>query len=225
MQRSRKLLALAASAIALPLATSAHAQTLGNANFETPDMGNAGGAYSYGAAGPTNGFDLSPAGQGGTGFTFGPGSGLAAEGSDFGVGGVGGGAGTPDGDQVAFIQGTGSFSQAVGGLVGGEIVTVNFLAASRPNAGPSPLQVSLGGTLLTFSGSQTINPGGSFITYTSDPVTVAGAGSTLTFTGLGQGTADVSSFIDAVSVTIPEPATLSLLGLGGLALLARRRRA
>jgi len=164
-------------------------------------------------------------------WTFGPSAGDSFDGL---ITAAGFGGGFPisgiDGTAAAFVEGTGSFEQAVAGF-DAATYTVSFLAQGReqPSFGPNPLQVSLGGTVLTFSGSSTLSPltTGGLTLYTSDPVT-AGAGiQTLRFEGtVPFSTADLTTYVDNVSITlVPEPSSVLLTACLGMIGFARRRRA
>ena len=108
-----------------------------------------------------------------------------------------------DGDQAAMIKGAGGMYQDVSGFVEGQQYTISFYAAGRTSYEPNPLQVSIGGTTLTFSDSTTITPiNGVWSLYTTT-FTAASSGtlrlqflSTLTL----QTNADVTSFIESVNI-------------------------
>jgi hypothetical protein len=80
--------------------------------FETPFVG-------------TNSYQYAPAGSP---WTFNGGAGLTGNGSGF----TAGSPNAPEGSQVAFVQQTGSVSQAVNFSAGGSF-TVSFLATQRVN--------------------------------------------------------------------------------------------
>src|SRR5207302_765710 len=88
--------------------------TLGDAGFEASPV--AAGQFTYSAPGSAWTFGGSP----------GSGSGLSANGSAF----TRGNPDAPQGSQVAFLQGRGSFSQAVAGWAAGSY-RLSFLAARR----------------------------------------------------------------------------------------------
>jgi hypothetical protein len=88
--------------------------TVPNFGFETPNLG--AGNYQYDPSGGSWTFGGSP----------GNGSGLVANGSGFGNPNV------PQGGQAAFVQGNGTMSQAISGLIPGTTYTITFSAAQRP---------------------------------------------------------------------------------------------
>jgi hypothetical protein len=134
----------------------------------------------------------------------------------------------PAGTQAAWIYGpSASFSQSVSGFEALS-TTVSFYASGRPTGnGPATFGVTLGGTALTFGDTllNTITPDSNKWTlYTSDAFIATAGINTLAFTSI-LGSSDRASFIDVVNITqIPEPATMSLLGLSGLMLVLRKRK-
>jgi hypothetical protein len=217
-------LAIVAGAV-LGLAASAPAAVIvQNASFEDSTVGTAAYTPTFGGLAPVPGWTFGPSG-GGASY-----DGLAAQ--------VGGDTANssfyldmynpPDGNQAAFIEGTGTISQSLSGFDMGVQYAVSFWSEGRNAAnGSQTLIVKLDSTTLTFTGNGSVTPpaGQAFFLYTSDPFTATSASHTLSFTGLTPfSTSDVTSFIDLVSVTaLPEPASLSLLALGATLLLKRRR--
>lgn len=218
-----------------------------NDGFETPDLGAGGGAYKYGNQAPIS---TTPAAT--LGWTFSGGSGIAANGSGFGVANAtnlnnnpNGGNATSTSGQAAVLQGGDgtaggtSISQSVTLPVGTTKLSVLFDDEGRKSAsgygGDNGIVVYVDGNLIPgggtiaaplfpVAGDNTFNPE----TTTFFPI---GAGAhTITIAGdnttLPPGT-DATSFVDNVKllVTTPEPGSVSLLGFGVLSLLARRRRA
>ena len=127
---------------------------------------------------------------------------------------------TPDGGVVAHMVNGGFFEQSMAGFDAGQLYVVSFSAAGRlhptlPGLGPTPMEVSVGGTPLVFSGSTTVTPvEGSYSVFTSDAFTVTAGAHTLRFEGLTL-SGDKTTFVDAVSITeVPEPSSIMLLSLG-----------
>jgi hypothetical protein len=221
--RLKNVLIAAGIAGSLLVGSSARAAIIvSNYSFETPSESS-----------QTYLFEYSPtiAEQGGAGWT-GSGWGIAENGG-FGTNGQNNDTGSlqnsPNGVQAGLLQHGSYIEQTISGITPGSSYSVSFFAEGRNFAsGANPLQVSLGGSLLTFGVlGNTITPpvGTTFTAYTSDPITLAASSNVLEFTGLNPGGGDQTSFIDAVSVnSVPEPASLSLIALCGIVLLARRRR-
>lgn len=196
---------------------SGSAQVIVNPSFESPGISNF--VYTTSV----------------TGWTFGPfvsgvgGTGLTTNGSSFGTQDIGGASDPGGGTQAALIQGAGTISQVIDFSPGGTF-TLSFFAEGRGSAaGGVPLSIKIDSTVLTFGGSLTASPasGSVFNNIVSDPFSVSAGFHTLSFTGtVNLNTADVTTFVDQVSVTaVPEASTLALLGAGlvGLAFVRRRR--
>ncbi len=191
-----------------------------NPGFEAPDLGSGSGAFQYG---PTI------AQQGGSGWTFFQGAGIAANGSAFNVANA-------VGHQAAFIQDASgetlpsAFSQTVSGFDSGEY-SLSFLAEGRPNKWlTNPLIVLIDSTVLSFAGTSVVNPaaGSIFYSYTSDLISLSAGSHTITFETANPGSApDRTTFIDDVSLTtsaVPEPSAFILLAAGVVGLLGFARR-
>ena len=187
--------------------------TVADGGFENPVQPDGDFKQAYGAGGG----DLT-----GSAWTFLGGGGITDNGSAFGP------PNPPEGSQAAILQGgTAEFSTTVSGFEAGVTYSLSFEAAGRAG-GAADFQVSLGGTLLEFGGSNTLKPAvGSYTTFTSNEFTTSGGSLTLTFDGTAAGTSFVDDIrFNFVAEAIPEPCTtlLAALGLAG-PLLARRRRA
>jgi hypothetical protein len=117
---------------------------------------------------------------------------VSANGSGF----TGGNPNAPEGTQVAFLQGTGSFSQAVAGWAAGSYV-ISFDAAQR-GYGPSHQDFEVlvdGSVVATFTPSGT-----SYQSYSTAAFTVTAGSHTIAFQGLDSAGGDNTAFIDAVAI-------------------------
>ena len=120
-------------------------------------------------------------------------AGIAANGSGF----TSGNPPAPEGTQVAFLQTTGSFSQAVAGWAAGSY-QLTFDAAQRGNyqASRQDFQVLVDGVVVgTFTPSGT-----SYQTYTTAAFTVTAGSHTITFQGLNTAGGDNTAFIDQIAI-------------------------
>jgi hypothetical protein len=201
--------------LGLAFAPGLQAQTIQDPSFETPVVGPINSYYS---------FQQDPSAAG---WTFSGHAGIAATGSGYAYQRPG----TPDGNQFAFLQGAsgvgGSMSQTVNFLAG--TYSFTFIASQRDVVGSfannqSQMQtvtVSVdGGSVGSFTpGNDT-----SWYTFETTPISLAAGDHVLTFSNLAV-PGDATVLLDMVNViTVPEPCTLALAGLGGLGFLVVRRR-
>jgi alpha-L-rhamnosidase len=169
-----------------------------NFGFETPSVG----TYQYN---PSGGIWTFSAQSGANG------SGISANGSAFTIGNPS----APQGFQVAFIQGTGSISQILIGLIAGAIYQVTLAAAQRNNIYGAQTgqtwQLKVGGTTIgTFAPPQLAT---NYTTY-SGTFSPSSAGShTLAFVGSNANGGDNTVFIDNVQLSFAP--VLASPNLGG----------
>ncbi len=191
----------------------AAAQTVPNGSFEAPVVS----TYAYAPSGAS--------------FTFSPtvsnvaGAGIAASGSAFNNGTA------PDGNQVAFLQDLGSFSQTITGFVVGQSYDVSFLTAARLQAqdGANDFTVSVtDGLLGNFNPTNDAVNG--YQSMTTGAFNATSGTETLTFQGLDTLGGDRTSFVDNVQINpVPEASTtisfglLLTLGLSGIVVAARKK--
>jgi hypothetical protein len=108
----------------------------------------------------------------------------------------------PQGNQVAFLRGTGSFSQSVAGWSAGSY-QLSFQAAQRARESDSNYQLAQQDFEVLVDGTVvgTFTPAGtSYQTYTTAPFTVTSGDHTITFQGLDSAGGDNTAFIDQVVV-------------------------
>jgi len=145
------------------------------------------------------------------------GSGVTTNGSDF----TWGNAVAPEGGQVAFLQGTGTISQAISGFTPGVNYGVKFFASQRQNNGVTQgntfnLQID-GRTIGSFS---PVN-GSNYLAYTTN-FTATAATHTLAFVGTDLNGGDNTAFIDDVSIVTsasPPVAPTALAAVAGNAVV------
>jgi PA14 domain len=160
---------------AVPPAALAH--DVGDAGFEQVQVGS--GHFQYRPSG-------SP-------WAFSGGAGIAGNNSGF----TSGNPPAPQGVQVAFLQATGSFSQAVAGWAAGTY-KLTFRSAQRANhqASRQDFSVQVDGVVVgTFTPSGT-----SYQSYTTAAFSVAAGAHTITFRGRDSAGGDNTAFVDAVSI-------------------------
>ncbi len=161
--------------------------TISDPGFESPSVGTGNSAYLLM---PSN-----------TGWTFNAGTGVAGNGSAF----TAGNPNAPEGTQVSFLQGTGSFSQTVANWAAGTY-TISFDAAQRGNFQQSVQDFKI---LVDGISVGTFTPSGTnYSNYTTGVFTVAAGPHTITFQGLDDAGGDNTAFLDAIQVvatTLPHP--------------------
>jgi RHS repeat-associated protein len=142
-----------------------------------------------GPAGTFGSFVYDPTG---TAWTYAGGAGVAANGSGF----TSGNPNAPEGTQVGFLQGTGSFSQSVAGWAAGSY-QISFDTAQRGNDGSDQnFEVLVDGNVV---GSFTPS-GTSYGLYTTPSFFVSSGTHTITFQGLDSAGGDNTALVDAVAV-------------------------
>jgi hypothetical protein len=160
------------------VAQAVSAPAVSDAGFESPAVGS--GNFQYAPSG--------------TPWAFTGGGGISGNGSGF----TAGNPNAPEGGQVGFLQGNGSFSQTVSGWAAGSY-TISFEAAQRGNfqASRQDFEVLVDGNVVgTFTPSGTSYQG-----YTTGVFTVAAGMHTIAFQGLDSAGGDNTAFIDQVIVT------------------------
>lgn len=147
--------------------------TVADASFETPALGQGGYQYS-----PT-----------GSDWTFGTGAGIAANGSTL----TSNNPNAPQGTQVAFLQGTGSFSQTISFRAGS--YQISFYAAQRKKNNQN-FQVLIDGHVVS-----TFTPSGfKYKPHSTSKFTVSTGNHLLSFQGLNSNGGDNTTFIDVVAI-------------------------
>ncbi len=160
--------------------------------FETPSLGSGTYAYQYDPSGAA--------------WTFTGNAGVSGNNSGF----TAGNPAAPEGTQVAFLQGTGSFSQTATLAAG--TYTLNFDAAQRGNYQSSfqTFQVQVDGTVVgTFTPTGT-----SYAPYTTDAFTVTAGTHAITFVGLNPNGGDNTAFVDQVQLNTAATVTTGLQQTG-----------
>jgi hypothetical protein len=157
-------------------------QTSGVANggFESPNVGTGTNAYQYNPSGA--GWNFSS--HSGTN-----GSGISGNGSDF----TSGNPNSPEGGQVAFLQGQGSFSQQI--YVATGTYVISFLAAQRGiyQQGAQSFSVQIDSNVYTFGPTST-----SYAAFSTSQFSLSAGSHTITFLGLNSG--DDTALIDNVQL-------------------------
>jgi choice-of-anchor C domain-containing protein len=196
------------------LAADAKANFVVNGGFESPAI-SGGATFQTYAVGST----------GITGWTVIPGTNSGASGSVDLIGSyfpAHSGAQSVDLDGSS-IPGPGGLSQTITGLVQGTSYVLDFFYGNNPNGTTASATVSIGTltTTITHSGSTF-----GVMNYTEGTYSFVATGTTqiLTFTSTDPSN-DVNGIaLDDVSISVPEPASCAMLGLGMLAVGAYARR-
>ena len=161
--------------------------TVTDLGFEQPAVGT--GAFEYNPTGST--------------WTFSGSAGISGNDSVF----TSGNPPAPQGAQVAFLQGYGSFTQSVPASTDTGTYVLTFKAANRGNNGVSQenFEVLIDGSVVgTFTPSSTSYQSYSTVAF---PV-IAGAAHSITFQGLDSAGGDNSAFIDQVAVALASPSSI-----------------
>ena len=169
---------------------------VGDASFEAVAVGSGAGAYVYNPSGSA--WTFSPQGSN-------SGSGVSGNNSNF----TSGDPNAPQGSQVAFVQGTGTISQAVAGWAAGSY-QISFDAIQRAsyNSGGEDFEVLVDGNVVA-----TFKPSGtSYQVETTPAFTVAAGSHTVSFVGLDSAGGDNTAFIDAVSIAVASSPTTPAVG-------------
>ena len=169
---------------------------IANFGFETPVTS----SYAYNPSGGSWTFTASSGVNG---------SGISANGSAF----TSGNPNAPQGNQVAFLQGTGSISQSLLGLIAGAIYQISFSAAQRNNIygqqHGQTWQLQLDGTPVgSYAPPETAQ---SYATYFATFSVSTGGNHKLAFVGTDANGGDNTVFIDNVQIALaPSLAQMNL---------------
>jgi alpha-L-rhamnosidase len=141
------------------------------------------------------------------------GSGITGNGSGF----TSSNSNAPEGKQVAFLQGTGTITQAISGFLPGANYSLRFLAAQRAsyNGGGQTWQVKLDNTVIgTYAPAESAS---SYATYTA-AFTATAMTHTLSFVGTDTHGGDNTIFLDNVGfqITAPPAAPTGLTAKAGV---------
>ena len=188
-----------AKLVALDLvpAAAAPAPVLGDPGFEAVAVGSGWLGYRYGPTGSAWAFDA--------------GAGLSGNGSAF----TAGNPVVPGGGQVAFLQGTGTITQAVTFAAAGTY-QLTFLAAQRAagpyyNLGGQDFQVAVDGVVVA-----RVRPAGTAYQAFATASFAATAGAhAITFRGIDSAGGDNTAFLDAVALVPAAPPAAPTLGDAG----------
>ena len=210
--RKMTMMLMLSVAVLLVAATAQAALVLENGSFETPDLGTSNWAWLY--AGSTQ-----------EGWTNHHGETFWQSPSNYGWA-IGDAA---DGDQVLGVRQSARVSQSIGVVEAGETdITITFAHALQDGmVAPPNIRVLLVnasgwgmlGGITDLTGSNT-----SSWTTESFTTTVAVGTEVLVWFDTGGSSSAAVLFDDFAVSAVPEPATMSLLGIGGLLALVRRRR-
>jgi hypothetical protein len=168
-----------------------------NFGFETPSLGN----YQYNPSGAGWTFTANSGANG---------SGITANNSAFTTGNPI----APQGTQVAFLQGTGSISQTLIGLIAGALYQVTFTAAQRNHIYGQQVgqtwQLKLdGATIGTYAPPESAT---NYMTYTASFSPTASGNHALAFVGSNANGGDNTVFIDNVQLSFAPSLTPPNLG-------------
>ncbi len=175
-----------------------------NSGFETPPFGTFNWAYNP-----------DPNANPGQSWTFDAQSGIAASFSPWITA-------APEGNQAAFLQQTGIFSQPITVAADGQY-KITFKAASRPGYNPTGVLVQIdGSTVASFDAASEIgNTNGGFHLMTANGVPLTAGTHTLSFVGNNTLSGDVATGIDSVRIyqprgSLPIGTTLNITAGGTL---------
>jgi uncharacterized repeat protein (TIGR01451 family) len=157
--------------------------TLQDPGFETPSVGSGPSAYVYDPA-------TSP-------WSFVGQSGVSGNGSGF----TSGNPNAPQGSQVAFLERTGSASQAVTLTAGSYVITFSAAQRATYQSSSQTFQVQIDGVSIgSFTPAST-----SYAGFTTSVFTVTAGAHTIGFVGINPSGGDNTAFIDQVAIAAPPP--------------------